>query len=173
MELEETGVSMGTHSPNLAGPLIQMGQLLNPVEFTHQSRATDITVALGVLQSEVALLRAETIVLRVAVATQLDYLANVLNDHKRLTDENTMLVQAVQNFIASQQDRFKHFQSTLMETSRLQLETVMSNLQTQIMDVETNLTGLLITEIQAIPDTYFWPRLKRRVRKLLGFRDAV
>lgn len=91
----DSGVRSGTHSAALGQPLIAMGGLLHPLE-GHASRAADITCALSAVQADLALLRAEILVLRVAISTQLEHSSQLTAQVVAMRDETMDVLARVQ-----------------------------------------------------------------------------
>ena len=166
MELEETGVRTGTHSAGLGAPLIQMGQLLHPLEM-HQSRATDITVALSMVQAELALTRAEVLVLRTAIATQLEHAALLSEEAHTLNENVSALIvsgvshaKLVEDILATMaRDITAAYRDTRHHTAE-EVAILRAQIETRI--------ALVGAQVAAIPDTYFWPRFKRWMRGIFG-----
>jgi len=156
-EQENSGISQGGSSLSLGMPVIQMGALLHPADLTDaRARAVDVALALTVMQSDVALLRAEVTVLKVSVITALEHLAQMRKEHSAAIAETQNVITAAQDKLTSLVDAFDR---------RLTISDFQRGLEID------RTTRFLTDEIRSIPDTYLWNRFRAWLRRLLRRRD--
>lgn len=158
--LGEPSIHMGTHSPSLSSPLIQMGGLTHPFDIAHQSRGVDVSTALASLHTEVALLTSQVIVLRTALSVEIDQTI-ILRDSN--IQHLSSITHALTGFASGMDVRLKELDDRL---SILQHNTSngLTALQRELTESQSQFTTLLLmlrSDIESIPKTYFWPRLKR------------
>jgi hypothetical protein len=139
-EQPESGISQGSAHISLGMPVIQMGALLHPQDLGH-ARAVDVALALTVLQADVALLRAEVTVLKVAVISELEHLALMRREHTAALGE----IQRAQAMLFSRIRTFDE-RLTAAEVQRSQ-------------DLE-RYARIVAAQIDTIPETFLWNRFK-------------
>lgn len=149
MDSREQPAEVGTHSAALGTPFIQMGQLLHPTEIEQRSRAVDMTTALSVLQSEVALLRAEVTVLKVAVVTELEHVFQLRAQLDREIGFATTDIQRLNEDIKRRAEILE------LAISRRHSDVI------RAIDEMLHEVRIVREEVRNVPETYWWPRFKR------------
>lgn len=163
MEHPNDPVQIGTHSPSIGAPLIQMSALLNPVDIDHRTKAADLTIALSLLQAEVALMRAENAMLRIAIATELEHIVNARREMEGIRIASLETVARVE----AEQKAFTRTVADRMEVMNQKIEHVARG-QIHVTDAIFTGTEEIRAAIDAIPKTYLWNRFWKRVHSFFG-----
>ena len=158
--MDKKPIESGGGSISLSVPLIQMSAMLNAPDVLQRSKASDVSVALNLMQAELGMARAEIIVLRVAAATIAEHMAQMRREHDAHTEAVLDSMTAV---IAKSEglDRRNEARSELM-ASRIQFfeeQAILDKIRRHdtIMTKIAELTGA----VEALPAAYAGARFRR------------
>lgn len=156
---KEDPVKVGTHSPSLSQPLIQMGMSLHPSDIDQRARVADVAVAISSLQVETAMTRMELATFRIAMIVQSERIQEFVvaemarcldRVEHRLSDLSQIEVQRLRE-LSRLEDRFNQLMSSAYEH----------------MDKQNNAVAELREKVAALPETYLWTRFVRALQRAL------
>lgn len=160
MDNQENPVEVGTHSPSLSTPILQMGALLHPLEIEHRARAVDVTTAISTMHAEIAQSRAEITVLRMALITEIEHVVQLRQQAERL-------LTTTQHAVDSLHEDFKRFSTQMLNSQDDLGSRVVEQLGLDTHAIQQALDHVHVS-IDRIPSTYYWARLKSWLYKLFG-----
>lgn len=146
------------HGHGISGgmPLIHFHELLTVPEVDQRAKASDVTMALNYVHAQQAVLTSEIVVLRMAVATAAEHTALSREENKAHV---AAIKEAAEAFSKRLEAAEKNFQV------RMDVLGAFHQAFSETFDRVEASNARIEAAIAAIPQTYWWPRVKAWFRR--------